>query len=284
MKQTSTPSAPVAIGGIGGSGTRLIAWILTALDYDLGPDLNEALDCQLFSLFFKRQELWPIEKNTAEIARCWHTFRKALRHPDSWTEAELQHVQALAGSPRPRLPVDWLQWRVKLFRDLRPGRTSERWGWKEPNTHVFLQELAQLEPQLKYIHVVRHGLDMAFSDNQEQLLYWGPGYLGSNISSGPADSFRFWCRANRQALACQESMGNRFLLLNFDWFCLSPREGLEQLLDFLSLQISPELETKIIDQVQVPASINRHRQHEIDFVTEDELALLQSLGYAFSRG
>jgi hypothetical protein len=37
------------------------------------------------------------------------------------------------------------------------------WGWKEPNTHVVLDRLWAELPRLKYVHVRRHGLDMAFS-------------------------------------------------------------------------------------------------------------------------
>ncbi len=48
---------PVVIGGVGGSGTRLIAQILKDLGYFMGNDLNEANDNLLFPLLFKRIEI-----------------------------------------------------------------------------------------------------------------------------------------------------------------------------------------------------------------------------------
>ena len=39
--EASPARAPVAIGGVGGSGTRLIAAILRRLDYYMGDDLND---------------------------------------------------------------------------------------------------------------------------------------------------------------------------------------------------------------------------------------------------
>jgi len=47
------------------------------------------------------------------------------------------------------------------------------WGWKEPNTHIYLEFLSKYFSDLKYIFVIRHGLDMAFSKNQAQLYNWG---------------------------------------------------------------------------------------------------------------
>jgi len=46
--------APVAIGGVGGSGTRLIAQCLKELGYFIGSDLNESNDNLLFTALFKR--------------------------------------------------------------------------------------------------------------------------------------------------------------------------------------------------------------------------------------
>ena len=58
---------PVAIGGIGGSGTRVVVEILQDLGYYVGDDLNPALDNLLFTLLFKRRSLWPPESHRPEI-------------------------------------------------------------------------------------------------------------------------------------------------------------------------------------------------------------------------
>ena len=48
---------PVAIGGVGGSGTRLIAQILHEAGFYLGDDLSYAIDNLWFTLLFRRLEI-----------------------------------------------------------------------------------------------------------------------------------------------------------------------------------------------------------------------------------
>ena len=50
------------------------------------------------------------------------------------------------------------------------------WGFKEPNTHVFLEHLAVRFEGWRYLYVLRHGLDMACSNNVAQLRSWGARY------------------------------------------------------------------------------------------------------------
>lgn len=48
---------PVVIGGVGGSGTRLIAECVKKLGFFIGNDLNDAFDNLWFTLLFKRREI-----------------------------------------------------------------------------------------------------------------------------------------------------------------------------------------------------------------------------------
>jgi len=45
---------PVIIFGVGGSGTRIMAKLLSELNYYIGNDLNEALDNMTFTFLFRR--------------------------------------------------------------------------------------------------------------------------------------------------------------------------------------------------------------------------------------
>ena len=83
-----------------------------------------------------------------------------------------------------------------------PG--SLGWGWKEPNTHVFLEHLAEALPALRYVHVMRDGVEMAFSGNQAQLHNWHALYgveRPAHASEAPRASLRYWLRANERALS-----------------------------------------------------------------------------------
>jgi len=53
---TVSPESPLAIGGVGGSGTRVVAAAAIALGIDMGCDLNPALDNLFFTLLFRARE------------------------------------------------------------------------------------------------------------------------------------------------------------------------------------------------------------------------------------
>lgn len=92
----------------------------------------------------------------------------------------------------------------------------------------------------RYIHVVRSGLDMAHSENQNQLALWGQHFLGSaraggssdNLGAwggmaGPGASLRYWCAVHKRVARLGAVLGpQRFCLLNFDALCDRPREVL----------------------------------------------------------
>ena len=56
-------NTPIVIGGVGGSGTRLIAQILKELGYHLGNYLNLSEDNLWFTLLFKRLDILNVSKN-----------------------------------------------------------------------------------------------------------------------------------------------------------------------------------------------------------------------------
>jgi hypothetical protein len=77
----------VAIGGVGGSGTRLGAALLQVLGYYIGDDLNESLDNLWFTLLFKRRSilLENLDLDFAISSRC--SFRGCLLNPISRTSS-----------------------------------------------------------------------------------------------------------------------------------------------------------------------------------------------------
>ena len=108
-----------------------------------------------------------------------------------------------------RLGPEPLAGRARLRRVLRPlGRTrappeaaaelralvarqhaeadGRPWGWKEPRSVYLLPFLAAELPGLRFLHVVRDGRDMAFSENQVQLRKHGDAVLGRERRAGGA--------------------------------------------------------------------------------------------------
>jgi hypothetical protein len=276
-EDAGSPPPFVAVGGLGGSGTRLIASLLAEFGIFIGHDLNKELDNLVFTLLFKHRELLSL--SDAEIDRDLRLFATAMTRPRALTAMEEAHVQRRAAEPRGEYPEGWLQSRADKLVAAPPAPlpAGQLWGWKEPNAHILLPALIRNFPDMRYIHVVRHGLDMAFSRNQTQLNYWGDALLGYPGEPGPARALSYWCAAQKRARQLGETMGDRFLWLDYDRLCLEPRDGLERLRDFLGMPC-PDPE-KMLALIRPPASMGRFRHTDCSMLSSDDIAVVAEYGY-----
>jgi len=272
------PSPFVAVGGLGGSGTRLVASLLAEFGIFIGHDLNRELDNLAFTLLFKRRELLAL--TDAEIDRDLRLFATMMTRSRSLTADEQALLKARASESRNEYPDGWLQERahalIESSHEALPA--GNRWGWKEPNSHILLPALIRNFPQMRYIHVVRHGLDMAFSRNQTQLHYWGEAMLGQPGEPGPARALSYWCAAQKRARRLGELMGSRFLWLDYDHLCLDPDDGLNRLAEFLGLACPDR--AKMLAMIRPPASMGRFRHTDCSMLSTDDIKLVAEYGFA----
>jgi sulfotransferase family protein len=249
---------PVVVGGVGGSGTRVVAEILQGLGVYLGADLNDASDNRWFTLLCKLPRWDPAaELEPGDPAlRSLRVLERAMTGRLGPTRSERCVVaDALERatdwwrrSPLPDdRPPDWLKARARSL--LRSGRhhagDAQMWGWKEPNSHVFIGHLHRhFGERLRYVQVIRNGVDMAHSRNQLQVRRWGPLFgvtLGSSDPT-PTESLDYWIRANEAAIHKGLDLpSGQFLVVNYDELCADPRPGTERLADFLGLDPSGRL-------------------------------------------
>lgn len=285
MSATGVPAAalpPVAIGGVGGSGTRLIAEICQQVGYYIGGDLHPPQDNRWFTLLFKRTDLWPEATTALEFDRAVDTFRTAMVGGAALDADRVVWLRSLAAADRLHHSKAWLNERVEtLIAAVRAGQPrTGRWGWKEPNTHIFLDRLASGFPGLKYVHVVRNGLDMAHSRNQNQLEFWGPLVLGtSHPDLSPRASLNYWCIVHRRVARIGARMPGRFLWLNYDALCAAPRDQLGPLLAFLEVPADAGLIESLAPLVRPPDSVGRFKQHSLDQFDPADVAYVKSLGF-----
>jgi hypothetical protein len=276
---------PVAIGGVGGSGTRLIASLLRDLGFYLGDDLNEPLDNLWFTFLFKRKRFWPLSQNRPSLEAALDIFLNAMSSRQKYSLNQKEFINSLSDEPMLHHSISWRQARTQslLAAPELGGQGSTPWGWKEPNTHIFLPFLADEIPGLKYIHVMRHGLDMATSNNQHQLIHWGPQILGIRVERrNVRHSFDYWCDAHRRILGVGKEMNENFMLLNFDEFCDSPERELPKLLNFLGVTVDQNTESALRQQIHVPPSTGRRRWMNTATLPERQLAFLEELGFEVS--
>ncbi len=286
--------SPIVIGGVGGSGTRVIAEILHAQGIYLGDDLNAASDNLWFTLLFKRAELFPDDNNLGEMNQGCDLFLKVMMQAQDvgqdvgpfLTLQDHRFLNRLAAEDRLQHPKEWLKQRVDSIQLKFSGQQSDSagddlWGWKEPNSHFFVPYLKSRIPELRYIHVVRHGLDVAFSKNQNQLAFWGERLLGRPVDvNDPSDSLSYWCRAHQRVGRYADDLQGRFLSIDFDSFCVEPEKQMPELLDFVGVS-GGDVALQSLD-VEPPGSTGRFRDRDLSVFRDEDLLFVQEMGFSIN--
>ena len=277
-------AAPVVVGGVGGSGTRVIAQLLQSLNFDMGSDLNESLDDLGFTALFKRPGLWPLQDHLSQLNEALDVYLASRGHKNtSWTSQTHQtaRVAQLLKSTRQKdewIEADSLNDRAQFLTT--SGQPTPLWGWKEPNAHIPLPFLLAALPNMKYIHVTRHGLDMAYSSNQTQLKLWGSRLLGRSVDAGLADdSLAYWCAAHERVLTLHECASQQILILPFEGLFTDANSTLSKLGSFLTLPntLTPAQDT--LSVLRTPTTIGRYQEQERLNVSKANRRLLHRLGY-----
>lgn len=248
------------------------------IGYFMGGDLNESLDNLWFTLLFKRPKIFTVPDD--EFTKLVRIFRERMTGKKTIDPSSAEIIESLALEDRlPEFPLQWAQNRATSLVNGIGADAGQNWGWKEPNTHFFIARLRRILPGLKYIHVMRNGLDMAHSKNQNQLRLWGPVLMGQDVEITPGSSLKFWRLVNERALAVGNDMGGDFLLIKYERFCAEPIYELHRLLEFLGDSVPPGDYSRLLDRVAPPLSINRFKSHKMDLFDSSDVAFVAALGY-----
>ncbi len=276
--------SPIVIGGMGGSGTRVIANILIESGVFLGNDLNRAMDNLVFTRLFK-DPMWFRATNKEGIITRLKIFEKYMtRQALSLNDLKETFSAFKKNKIHKTHKRYYLKFILKHFIDKNP---SNLWGWKEPNTHIYIKYIAQYFDQLRYIHVIRNGLDMAFTKNQQQLFNWG-FLFDINMSKNKMPLYyhqlNYWIKSNKRAIEiAQNILDHQFYLLNYDHFCLNPSIEIAKLMDFLGIEVKKEKTTSLIGLVKLPKSIGRYKDKDLSIFSEAQLKEVEKLGFELSN-
>ncbi|PSP20336.1 MAG: hypothetical protein BRC52_08830 [Cyanobacteria bacterium SW_5_48_44] len=283
---------PIVVGGVGGSGTRVVAEILSKFGFYLGNDLNGASDNLLYTLLFKRPRwFYRNFNNSHEISKGINLFYKLMFGHNSPSLPELIFLTRAIGSMSlfgHNLQGGgrglWFTKRIqRAFAEKHFNSKYIGWGWKEPNSHLLIEHLAEHFTHFKYIHTIRHGLDMAFSKNQQQLYNWGKFYNikpPKSVSEEPKASLKYWIGANKRVFDLAKKFGeNRILIINYDNLCVFPESGVQKLLDFLGLEAEQKAYSEAICLPRVPYSKGRYKLEDISQFDNGDLLCLEKLGF-----
>ena len=145
-------TAPVVVGGVGGSGTRVIAQLLQSLDFDMGSDLNESLDDLSFTALFKRPSLWPIDQHLSQLKEALDVYLASRgRKSTSWISQAHQNARVAELLKSTRQKDEWIEAGDLSDREqflTTASQPKPLWGWKEPNAHMPLPFLMAALPNM----------------------------------------------------------------------------------------------------------------------------------------
>jgi Sulfotransferase family len=273
-------SAPIVIGGLGGSGTRLVVTLLRRMGVKFGGELNDSLDNLWFSLLFVRRSI--LLRSDEEFDKLAWLFTNAMRHGVE-VSGELKDMleEASLVDRSPVIPQEHLDKACEsLLRVPTHDRRHEHWGWKQPNSHILLPQLDRCFSEMKYVYVVRNGLDMAFSSNQNQLKYfWGDLMLDGDTEPTPANALRYWVASHKRMQGFRKRMGHRLHFLSFDKLCTDPEGELEALREFAAIQISKKELAELAQTVSLPSTSGRFRQQDLSQFDPADIEFVQQMGF-----
>lgn len=278
---------PVAIGGVGGSGTRVIASMVAALGYDIGLSLNRSLDDLLFTFLFRNPDLYrdvhgliPTDHPSAVDALDRYvairngeqgtglklgTYRRALSLPDKNPRGVKR--PAVRGLRRYRR-MRFIGQEFKKASDAQAG-PNQPWGWKVPFCHLFLPSMYAGIPELRYIHVVRDGLAIAKSKNDLQRMQWGRLFGVADDDRGPElAQLVYWARVN-MAVAEFLATAPQWLIVSYERSVLEPAVVLQEIAAFLG-RPCPDEAMAVVAEIQRPKDFDRSYDYTSAPLTAEE--------------
>ncbi len=271
----------IAIGALGGSGTRAIARILMDAGLYLGDHLNAPLDNLIFTRLFRNRDFRATASPEA-IDRRLGVFQEYM---------ESNHLSLASAGILFKTRADGLglMERVRfharlLEKTLGPVRHRETWGWKEPNTHIYLSEIDACFDNLKYLHVLRHGLDMAFSDNKMQLFNWGPRYGIELAADMPEDEksykqLEYWIRTTRDVMEKANTLRGDLLMVNHSRLCAAPGREVDRILEFLGLDMPNARRATLHRIPRTPGTSGRYRKHDLGIFDQRQIDFVKDMGF-----
>ena len=167
------------------------------------------------------------------------------------------------------------------------GESHTAWGWKEPNSHIYLERIRRhFHGHPRYVHVIRNGLDMAYSTNQWQVRTWGwlYGIPPAEVVTA-STALDYWIRANKTAVRFADGLfGNDFLLVNFDDLCADPAHGVRRIVEFLAIDASSPLLAQLTSIPRMPRSSGRWRSSGLSEFSREQVSEVAALGFPIAAG
>ena len=276
---TDFKKSPIIVGANGGSGTRIVAQILLQMGVYMGYEFNKAYDNLLFTRLFRNPTLL-LPENNDEIEKRLHLFQELMC---TNTNKISYYKDLIKFSIQNKYYNPSLVNNIKFYKHTFTRKYKENWGWKAPNSMIYIEYLAKYFPKMKYIHVIRHGLDMAYSKNTQQLELWHQLFnitIPENKEEIPIAQLEYWIKSNKSVIEKGKLLLNsNFYLLNYDELIKNPKEELNKLFDFLCFQIKEEQIENLSTLILKTESVERYKKHDISIFSDAQIKEISNFGF-----
>lgn len=252
-KNLAHASAPVFIGGTGGSGTRVVASLVEHAGYFIGTNLHSSMDSLDMDRFF-----------------------------DSWLHRHLATAGAARPSKNQAAMNRGLERALIWHRSGIPSAGSP-WALKHPRTILMVPYLEACCPGMRFIHVIRDGRDMAFASNTRQSdMYSDVVVPHREVGQNSAEKLmRFWAYSNLQAKDFAErTLLKRYFRIRLEDLCADPENEVRGLFNWLGAGDGRIEAARAI--VKQPKSIGRWRTETeslLERITVIGAEALDAFGY-----
>lgn len=265
-----------------GSGTRVVAAILQESGISLGNDLNKMLD----NLFFSRPLNYPRmqqPENRDKVVALLPVFEKWMAGKAlSGSELRLYLDCSRQNAAIKRRTLKLLQLRLKnLGRRIFKAKPQSVFSWKEPVNQILLPVLAAYFSELKYIHVFKQGLNMAYTNHTAIIETWGDFHgikSPENKALIPAAMLEFWIKTQGEVLHfAQHNMPGRILFVSLEKLCEDPENECKRIVEFAGISPTNELISRIKTIPQTPKTLKRHQERDHSVFSADQLERCEAL-------
>jgi hypothetical protein len=285
--ESSAAKSPIVIGGLGGSGTRVVASLLNELDFYIGNYLNEQKDNLWFTFLLRRPRAFHSFKDR-KITDTLALFDSIMQNslPKNYkTKIKLYSIAAeyilnnYAGSQqRFSFPMGCVRSILTNKHEPEP----KKWSLKEPNSHLFIEQLQNYYPGMKYILVIRHPLDMAFGNNFLQLYNWGHMFQLPRPSDKNKNELmlKYYDIANSRAIELgQRLLGTNFTVIKLEELCEDKQNKINELLRFLNINATEQKTKGLLQIPESPSTLYRYKNYNWQHLEKQAEEVCQKFGY-----
>ena len=276
---------PFVVIGMHRSGTSLVSRILDKSGIMMGKDLQTDHE----SKFFIQLNKWIYQNAGADWAR-----PKALEELIDYAPARKQVEEYL------RIRIASSSSKKFSGRNLKNGLfdMDSKWGWKDPRNGPSLPIWKDIWPEMKIIHVVRHGVDVAASLHSRSLKNWtedegrfkkwtkmykwrsskSPIRKGQRAAT-LSHALEFWAEqmdVEKKVIRPYENV----LEIRYEDLLTSPAVVLKDIWNYIGKETDEKLLREIETMVDYSRAFAYKQNEELSVFAQDNKSILEKFGYS----